>query len=281
MKSFEELLNQAGKILTEAQIPDARLDAWLLMEYVFGISRAWYYVHSRERANEAKIPEYEALVQRRREHIPLQHLTNQAYFMGREFYVDKRVLIPRQDTEILVEEAGKHLRSGMRILDMCTGSGCILYSLLLMQPESKGTGVDLSADALEVARLNQERLGISPDRAVLINSDLFQELTGSFDMIVSNPPYIPKGDIEDLAQEVREHDPLMALDGGEDGLGFYRQIAQAAPKYLEPSGWIFLEIGWNQGQAVEQLLSEAGFQAVCVKKDYAGLDRVVMGRRSP
>lgn len=278
MRSFEEILRQGEKALTEADITDARLDAWLLMEYVFGISRAWYYVHSRDKADETRALEYEALVQRRREHIPLQHLTHQAYFMGREFYVDGRVLIPRQDTEILVEEAGKHLKPGMRILDMCTGSGCILYSLLLMETQSTGTGADLSADALEVARLNRERLGISPDRAALVRSDLFQELAGSFDMIVSNPPYIPTEDIRGLAPEVREHDPHMALDGREDGLWFYRQITREALDYLKPGGWLFYEIGWNQGTDIMSMLSEAGFRDICVKKDYAGLDRVVLGR---
>lgn len=277
MRSLEQVLREGQKALTEAGIPDSEPDAWLLMEYVFQISKGQYFLHCREEADPLKVKEYNAFLEERKKHIPLQHLTHQAFFMGREFYVDGRVLVPRQDTEILAEEAGKYLRPGMRLLDLCTGSGCILFSLLLMEEGACGIGGDLSEDALEVAALNREKLGIAPERAVLRQSDLFREIPETFQMIVSNPPYIPSEEIGKLSPEVRDHDPHMALDGKEDGLWFYRRITREAREHLESGGWLFYEIGWDQGEAVSGILRDGGFSCVSVRKDYAGLDRVVRG----
>lgn len=281
MRTLEELLRYGKAVLREAEIQDSDVDAWLLMESVFGISRTWYFAHGRDAASPEKEQIYEEFLEKRAGHIPLQHLTGQAFFYGREFYVDGRVLVPRQDTEILVEEAGRHLKPGMRLLDLCTGSGCILLSLLLEREGCRGIGTDLSGDALEVARINRGRLGLEPERAMLLQSDLFQELQqerGGFDMIVSNPPYIPTGEISGLSLEVRDHDPRMALDGREDGLWFYQEITGQAGEYLKPGGFLFYEIGWNQGEDVLRYLRDAGFENLRIVKDLSGLDRVAAGQ---
>ena len=197
--------------------------------------------------------------------------------MGLEFDVNEHVLIPRQDTEILVEEALRELRDGMDILDMCTGSGCILISLLRYSNDCTGLGVDISEEALAVAEGNARKL-LAPDcQARFIKSDLFGEVDGMYDMIVSNPPYIPSGVIDSLMPEVREHEPLGALDGREDGLWFYRRITGECRKYLKPGGMLFYEIGYDQGASVSEILSGEGFGEIQVTKDYAGLDRVVSG----
>jgi len=185
------------------------------------------------------------------------------------------VLIPRQDTEVLVEEALKYLKPEMRFLDLCTGSGCILLSLLHFCKEAEGVGVDISLEALEVAAENKARLH---PVAELLQSDLFAAVEGRFDVIVSNPPYIRSEEIQHLMEEVRLHDPLLALDGHEDGLYFYRAIAKKSPSYLKRGGWLLVEIGHDQGSDVSRLLEEQGFCEIEIVKDLAGLSRVVKGR---
>jgi release factor glutamine methyltransferase len=195
--------------------------------------------------------------------------------MGLSFYVNENVLIPRQDTEILVEEAGKYMMPKMEILDLCTGSGCILLSILTLYPGLNGTGADLSEKALEVAKRNRANLNLE-EKARLVHSDLFAQIEGSFDRILSNPPYIPTKTVDTLMEEVRDHEPRMALDGLEDGLYFYRKIVEQSPAYLKPGGMLFLEIGYDQAAAVTALM-EKDFTGVQVVKDLAGLDRVVYG----
>jgi release factor glutamine methyltransferase len=289
MQTFHELLTQGTQLLMNAGIEEARLDAWLLLEYTADISRAWYYAHPESEVNEEIVSEYLSLCQKRAEHIPLQHLTHQACFMGYDFYVDERVLVPRQDTEVLAEEALHQLRNmrNPRILDMCTGSGCLLLSLLMELPDATGTGVDISAAALAVAERNRKNLELEK-RAVLVQSDTFsgdyfQKNSGNisleYDMLISNPPYIPTEDIGKLMEEVRFHDPVLALDGREDGLYFYRRITEQAGKYLKPGGWLMYEIGCEQGADVSAIMQGEGFTEVTVKKDLAGLDRVVIGKK--
>ena len=289
MQTFHELLTQGTQLLMNAGIEEARLDAWLLLEYTADISRAWYYAHPEAEVNEEIVSEYLSLCQKRAEHIPLQHLTHQACFMGYDFYVDERVLVPRQDTEVLAEEALQQLRNmrNPRILDMCTGSGCLLLSLLMELPDATGTGVDISAAALAVAERNRKNLELEK-RAVLVQSDTFsgdyfQKNSGNisleYDMLISNPPYIPTEEIGKLMEEVRFHDPLLALDGREDGLYFYRRITEQAGKYLKPGGWLMYEIGCEQGADVSAIMQGEGFTEVAVKKDLAGLDRVVIGKK--
>lgn len=289
MQTFHELLTQGTQLLMNAGIEEARLDAWLLLEYTADISRAWYYAHPESEVNEEIVSEYLSLCQKRAEHIPLQHLTHQACFMGYDFYVDERVLVPRQDTEVLAEEALQQLRNmrNPRILDMCTGSGCLLLSLLMEIPDATGIGVDISEAALAVAERNRKNLELEK-RAVLVQSDTFsgdyfQKNSGNisleYDMLISNPPYIPTEDIGKLMEEVRFHDPVLALDGREDGLYFYRRITEQAGKYLKPGGWLMYEIGCEQGADVSAIMQGEGFTEVTVKKDLAGLDRVVIGKK--
>ncbi|MBQ0000909.1 MAG: peptide chain release factor N(5)-glutamine methyltransferase [Clostridiales bacterium] len=289
MKSLKTLLNENIKFLEDAGIEEARLDAWLLLEYTTGKNKAWFLAHDTDPAEPELEARYRALIEKRALHIPLQHLTHQAFFMGYEFYVDENVLIPRWDTEILVEEALKALKGKEKpyILDMCTGSGCILLSLLMEREDACGMGADLSEKALAVAERNAGNLGLA-ERASFWKSDLFgaevfQKRGGNSafecDILVSNPPYIRSSEIENLMEEVRLHDPLMALDGREDGLYFYREIAAKAMTYIKTGGMLLCEIGYDQGEAVSSLFADAGFSDVQVVKDLAGLDRVVLGRK--
>lgn len=283
-ETWEALLKEGQEILEAAGIEEAGLDAWLLLEYESGKNRAYYFAHSKEEAEEGIKAPYMEKIRKRAQHIPLQHLTHQGYFMGYEFYVDENVLVPRQDTEILVEESLFLIKDKQepQILDMCTGSGCILLSLLLERGDAEGTGADLSEKALSVAEKNRGTYHLET-RAELIKSDLFQsvyfeEKKESFDMIVSNPPYIPTEEIKKLQEEVRFHDPFMALDGKEDGLYFYRKIAENAGKYLKQGGFLACEIGCSQGEEVKEMFESCGFSEVKVIKDLAGLDRVVRGK---
>ena len=228
---------------------------------------------------------YRVLIEKRASRIPLQHITGEQEFMGLCFKVNQHTLIPRQDTEILVEEALHRLGDGMRILDMCTGSGCILLSLLKYSNECEGIGIDISEKALAVARENAERLQLD---AVFLEGDLFSPLEGFvserttdrlFDMIVSNPPYIETAVIETLMPEVRDHEPAAALDGREDGLYFYRRIIAQAPLHMRKGAHLLFEIGCGQGDMVMSLMREAGFEQVGLFQDYAGLNRVVCGTK--
>ena len=277
MKTYKDALEYGKQRLLECEIEDANLDAWLLLEYVSGISRSWYFVHEDEEISENDIEEYQILIEQRGKHIPLQQLTKEAYFYGMKFFVNENVLIPRQDTEVLVEQVlslskGKE---NLKLLDMCTGSGCILLALLANLKQASGTGVDLSEKALEVAQRNGEELGIEIS---WVQSDLFDKVSGSYDIIVSNPPYIETSVIEGMMDEVKLYEPRMALDGTEDGLFFYREITMQAGKYLKNNGILAFEIGYNQGKAVSEFMKENGYEEVQVLQDLAGLDRVVTGR---
>lgn len=272
--TLRELFLEGKETLRTSGIREWELDAWYLLEFVTGVTRSRYLLDPDARAAAEHPKTYRKLLEKRAGHVPLQHLTGVQEFMGYPFLVSGQVLIPRQDTEILVEEAVSRLRPGMEILDLCTGSGCILLSLLKLVEGVRGTGTDLSPGALQVAEKNKERLGV---RAELLQSDLFEQVKGRFDCILSNPPYIPSKVIDTLMEEVREYEPRMALDGREDGLYYYREIVRQSPGYLKPGGMLFLEIGYDQAEAVTKMM-EPDFAGVCVKKDLAGLDRVVYGR---
>lgn len=278
-KSYGSIYKYGCEALKEAGVSEAVLDARLLLEYVCHTDRNTLLVHPERKLSETECEDYLALIEKRSKRIPLQHLTGQQEFMGLTFRVNEHVLIPRQDTEILVEEAMKYLHDGMRILDMCTGSACILLSLLHYSNDCSGLGADLSKEALLVAKENADRLGLS-DRTEFVHSDLFSEVKGRFDLIVSNPPYIASEQIEELMPEVKDYEPRMALDGSEDGLLFYNKIVAESIKYLQPGGYLLFEIGYDQGMAVSELMTDAGYKEVEVVKDYAGLDRVVCGYRS-
>lgn len=277
--TYRECYEQGCRILQAAGIEEATLDARLLLEAVCGTDRNDLLVHGDQPVAPEAEEKYLNWIRQRAEHIPLQQLTGEQDFMGLTFSVNEHVLIPRQDTEILVEEVLKELHDGMRILDMCTGSGCILLSLLHYSNDCEGLGVDLSAEALEVAGRNVLK-ALTPEKAEhahFLQSDLFEKVEGKFEIIVSNPPYIASAEVEKLMPEVRDHEPRMALDGTEDGLYFYRRIIKEAGKHLVSSGMLFFEIGYDQGQAVSQLMRTEGYREVQVVQDYAGLDRVVFG----
>lgn len=273
--NYTEAFLMGMQKLKEAEIGEAQLDARLLLEEVCGTDHNTLLCHGDREVSEAEEEQYRKALEQRAVHVPLQHLLGYQDFMGLRFQVNEHVLIPRQDTEILVEEAMRYLHDGMRILDLCTGSGCILLSLLHYSNDCEGTGVDISKEALQVAALNAELLGIKAD---FLKSDLYEKVTGKFDLLVSNPPYIERKVIPTLMEEVREYDPYIALDGGEDGLDFYRRIIGGAQDYLKRGGQILMEIGSGQAQAVSELLREAGFKEIDVCRDFAGLDRVVSVR---
>lgn len=277
--TYRECYEQGCRTLQAAGIEEAALDARLLLEAVCGTDRNDLLVHGEQPVAPEAEEKYLNWIRQRAEHIPLQQLTGEQGFMGLTFNVNEHVLIPRQDTEILVEEVLKELHDGMRVLDMCTGSGCILLSLLHYSNDCEGLGVDLSAEALEVAGRNVLKV-LTPEKAEhahFLQSDLFEKVEGKFEIIVSNPPYIASAEVEKLMPEVRDHEPRMALDGTEDGLYFYRRIIEEAGKHLVSSGMLFFEIGYDQGQAVSELMREHGYREVQVVQDYAGLDRVVYG----
>lgn len=282
--TLREALKAGEAYLAQREIPDAAIDAWYLLEYVLKreaqirADRAWYLLHSRETLEERLWEAYRGLLDERGNHRPLQYITGEQEFMGILFFVNDKVLIPRQDTELLAEEARRRLSPGDSLLDVCTGSGCLAVSLMKLVPGIRGTACDISAGALSVARENARRQQVDVE---FRQGDLFSPIEGRFDVIVSNPPYIPTGEIEGLMEEVRRFEPMLALDGSEDGLYFYRRLAAEAPDFLRDGGWLLVEIGCDQGRAVAELFEEAGFCEVNCKKDLAGLDRVVTGRRPP
>lgn len=273
MSTCKEALRRAVELLAAAKVPDAEVDAWYLFEHVTGMSRATYFLHGDEELSVTKQEEFTKLVKLRCERIPLQYITGSQEFMGYSFLVSPATLIPRQDTEILVELVSKSAE-GKSVLDLCTGTGCILLSLAKLCHLGKAVGTDISAEAIETAVKNADLLNAE---AVFYCGDLFQAVPAreTFDIIVSNPPYIPSAVIETLMPEVKEHEPMTALDGDRDGLKFYREIIKNANKYLNRSGQIFFEIGCEQAAEVSALLKNAGFENIHVQKDLAGLDRVV------
>ncbi|MEZ3487704.1 MAG: peptide chain release factor N(5)-glutamine methyltransferase [Lachnospiraceae bacterium] len=298
--TLRQIIEEGTEFLKTAGIEEAALDAWYLLEYTTGISRASYYGEPDRIVDERQARQYMEYIGTRGKRIPLQHITGEQEFMGYPFYVDAHVLIPRQDTETLVEEAvgiilqtavleesaggdeegaqicGSPEYGKVRVLDMCTGSGCILLSILKLCPQAEGEGCDISKDALAVARRNAGRLKVD---ARWICSDLFENWgPRRYDVIVSNPPYIRTEDIEGLKEEVRVHDPRIALDGGADGLCFYRRIIEGSVSHIEDGGYLLFEIGCDQGKDVAELMESRGYQDVVIKKDLPGLDRVVMGR---
>ncbi len=297
--TYEECFQSGKAVLERAGVQEAALDARLLLEYVCDTDRNTLLAHGEKEVLDSQAGAYESLIEKRARRIPLQHLTGVQEFMGLVFAVNEHVLIPRQDTEILVEEVLRELSDGSRILDMCTGSGCILISLLHFSNHCQGMGVDISGEALRTAEENAVRNGLFLEKApweewgdsqdlcgqekagiCFLQSDLFASVKGKFEVIVSNPPYIPSAVLDTLMPEVREHEPRLALDGHEDGLYFYRKIISDSREHLTGGGRLFLEIGYDQGEAVKSLMEQKGFKDIVIVKDYGGLDRVVSGTLS-
>ena len=264
-----------GKDLLKNKIEEYETDAWLLLEGACGCTRNDLYLRGNDPLSEEQETLYKEYLEKRSRRIPVQHILGVQCFCGLDFIVTPDVLCPRQDTEILIEEAIKRIRPGSSILDMCTGSGCIILTLLHFVKDCKGTAADLSEKALAVAVQNAKKL---EKECTFIHSDLFENIEGRYDVIVSNPPYIATKEIEALEPEVRDMEPRMALDGMEDGLFFYRKIVSASVQYLNPEGWLMFEIGYDQGEQVSEMMKSAGYVDVKVVGDLAGLDRVVIGK---
>ena len=352
-KIWADVLNYGKKILKNAGIVEADLDAWYLFEQSFGISRAQYFLCARENIVgstaqkiavqeqhgdllesgnalecaelwlKEKLSVYESALKKRAARIPLQQIIGRQEFMGLTFFVNEHVLIPRQDTETLVELVLQEQKDkDISILDMCTGSGCIAVSLKKLGGYAHVEGADISEESLKVAKRNSEEIlenndvnndavssrteqiqnctnltnnqnkqdnseermvseasKLSQAGVTFRHSDMFSAFpeTEPFDVIVSNPPYIPSAVIEELEPEVRDHEPRGALDGTADGLYFYRILAEECAKHLTPGGHVYFEIGYDQGMAVKELLDNHGFKDTRVIQDLAGKDRVVCG----
>lgn len=269
---YADCYREAVRLLENNGVKEAGLDARLLLEYVCGTDRNTLLAHPEREVSDEDEARFRELLERRCKREPLQYITNEQEFMGLKFETAPDTLIPRQDTETLVEEAMKEVHDGMEILDLCCGTGCILLSLLKYSNDCSGTGVDLDEKSIELAARNAERLGLKADFRV---SNLFENVEGKYDLIVSNPPYIPSAVIGTLEPEVKDYEPRRALDGGTDGLDFYKVLASRCKEYLKRGGYIFFEIGYDQKDAVLELLNKEGYKDVLCIKDLAGFDRVV------
>ena len=274
--NYKEAYENGINELSRVGIPDAGLDARLLLEYICNTNHSTLYAHPDKELTDKEESDYKALIARRANREPVAYILGNQDFMGLNFKVNENVLIPEQDTETLVEEALRFCEDGMRILDLCTGSGCIALSILNFTNDTKAVCTDISDKALEVAALNSENLGLK-ERAEFVHADLFPAKDGTkYDLVVSNPPYIASNVIETLAPEVKDFEPRLALDGDEDGLSFYRRIINEVPEYLYSNGYLIMEIGYDQGQAVKELLEQdERYHDIEVIKDYSGNDRVV------
>lgn len=282
-KTYRELYEEGRRILEQAGLPDAALDARFLLEEVCGTNLQTLLVFPEKKVTEEEVNQYRAFVQRRKDREPTAMILGEWDFMGLTFRLNKSTLIPEQDTEVLVETALEELKrrgSGeapLRILDLCTGSGCILLSLLHELRNAGGLGTDLSEEALEAARENAVRLGLQ-ERAAFRQGDLWEPVGDErFDLIVSNPPYVPTDVIPTLEPEVRCGEPYAALDGGEDGLVFYRRILKEAAGHLKPSGIIIVESGFDEAAQIAAQMQDQKLRGIRTVKDYGGLDRVVLG----
>lgn len=269
--------------LKTAGINECELDARLLIEKACNTDANTLYAHPEREVSSLEYSCFMLDISKREKHIPLQHIMGYTEFMGLDFLVNEDVLIPRQDTEFLVEEALTYIDDGMSVLDMCTGSGCILLSVMNYKNNIKGYGCDISAKALAIAKRNAENLKLD---ACFLAGDLFEALLidnsegygagdKKFDVIISNPPYIPRDVIDTLSEEVKDYDPRLALDGGEDGLDYYRRLARDAKKYLANYGRLFFEIGHDQGESVPKILIDEGYSDVVAIRDYSSNWRVV------
>lgn len=274
---YRQLYLNGLNTLERAGIAEAKLDARLLLEYVCGTDHSTLLAHPELEIDEDKQARYLSFIERRAKREPVAYILGTWDFMGLSFKVNSDVLIPEQDSETLVEEALRYCEDGMRVLDLCTGSGCIALSILNYTNDTKAVCTDISDKALVVARDNAKNLNLD-ERVSFIETDLFpdKEQGEKFDIIVSNPPYIASDVIETLAVEVKDYEPRLALDGDSDGLKFYRRIVDNAPEYLYSSGYLIMEIGYDQAEAVKGLLTEHGrYHDIEVIKDYEGNDRVV------
>lgn len=275
--TIQELLELGSKNLREAGQEEPKSLAKRILAFLLKKDVSYLAIHPEEIVETKIETDFNEAIQKKQEGIPLQYITNMQEFMGINFYVDENVLIPRPDTEVLVEEVIKLAKSkeNIAILDMCTGSGAIAIALEKYLTNAKITASDKSKKALAVAQKNAKNTKASIQ---FIESDLFCNIKDKFDIIVSNPPYIESDVIKCLDMEVQK-EPMMALDGGKDGLDFYRKIAKQARAYLNEDGYLALEIGYNQKEKVKELLKKEGYIEIYSKKDFGDNDRIVIGKK--
>lgn len=288
-----EAIDSATQVLATAGVPGARVDAELLLAEILGCSRPALWLDARRLLTPEQEARLEAWVTQRARRVPLQHLTGRAPFLNWMLRVSPAVLVPRPETEVLALRAGEILRGlalaeparVLRVLDFATGSGCLALALAAADPRAEVHALDVSASALEVARDNAVQLGLAP-RIEFHRGDGFAALRsglgrtpGPFDLLVTNPPYIPTAEVETLEPEVREHDPRLALDGGADGLDFYRRLAREAPEWLNPGAWLLAEFGDGQGPSIQMLHATPAWESVSTEPDLTGRDRILRARR--
>ena len=277
-KYLGEVLREAKQSLFRADIATWALDAEIILSYIMDLRKEQLITHDKMILTPKQLEAFELALNNRIEAMPVQYIIKRCEFMGMDFYVDENVLIPRPDTEILVEAAMEYVReiSAKSVLDICTGSGAIAISLAKYCPSLKKiTASDISAKALAVAHVNATDNGVR-EKINFEESDFLENIEGSFDIIVSNPPYIREADIKRLEVNVKAYEPLIALSGGEDGLFFYRKMAEESAFYLNDNGRIFLEIGYDQAEDVTEIFGRKGFKRISLLKDLAGLDRTLI-----
>lgn len=272
-------MREAAARLTKAGVEGAPREARLLLAQALGVEPVEVILRETDAIDPIALSEFERLIQRRIAGEPVSRIRGWRDFYGRRFVVTPDVLDPRPETELLVEQGLARLPQGGRVLDLGVGSGCILLSVLAERADASGVGVDLSPNAIDVARRNADALGVS-GRALFVKGSWDAPLEGKFDLVLSNPPYIPERDIAGLAADVRNFDPRMALTPGGDGLDPYRMILAAMPAWLKPGGGIGFEFGIEQAAAVTMFMQQAGLVEITVLRDLAGIERAAFGRRA-
>lgn len=277
--NINEILKKGIEVLRDNNIEDCTLKARMILSYIINQPKEYIMIHSDEEINEIDEKEFWNKIERLKNNEPIQYILNHQEFMGFNFFVDSNVLIPQPDTEILVEETlliSKKINNKLNILDLCTGSGAIAVALSNLLKDVKVYASDISKEALEIAKRNAEKNNATIN---FIESDLFEKFANieKFDIITSNPPYIKTDVINELAEEVK-HEPIIALDGGQDGLYFYKKIIKQAKKYLKANGYLVLEIGYDQKNEVIQLLENENYKNIYSKKDLGGNDRIIVGQ---
>lgn len=278
--TIADALLQARRQLFLAEIETASLDARLLLQAASGLSHEDIIAHPHSKLSVAVMASFDLMIARRIAHEPVSRILGMREFFGRRFDISEGTLDPRVDTEVLVEEALAliPLRTPVRILDLGTGTGAIIISVLSERPAVSGVAVDLSPQAIRMTRENADRHGLG-DRLSVVEGSWFDPAAGVFDLILSNPPYIPSGDIGALAVDVRDYDPVLALDGGPDGIEAYRRIADGASRHLAEGGRVVVEIGMGQDEAVAEIFAAKGFLTTNKKRDLAGILRVITFRQ--
>ena len=276
--NIKQAIEKGAINLKVSNTESPKIKARMLMQFILNVPRQYIIVNDMKELTQSQEKEYFESIQKLTKNIPIEHITNQKEFMKLNFFVDENVLIPRQDTEILVEEVIKIAKkiNSKKILDLCTGSGAIGISLAKYIEKSEITATDISEDAIRVANKNAIMNNVE-DKITFIKSDLFNNIPNNkYDIIVSNPPYIKKEIIKTLEKQV-QNEPILALDGGEDGLDFYRIILENASKYLNEDGFLFLEIGYNQKEKLEELFNNSKlYKNIKCVKDLSGNDRVII-----